>query len=201
MAITFLSDDYWNNRYLTQETGWDLDTISPPLRRYFDSLVNKDIKILTPGAGYGHEAQYLHEQGFNNVHILDFAEEALTSFQKRVAGFPIDHLHSGDFFEHEGRYDLIIEQTFFCAIKPQLRPSYIDKMYNLLKPSGILAGLLFNIPLHTDHPPYGGHISEYKPLFSSQFEILEMGVTPHSVKPRAGNELFFRVRKAGAPKV
>jgi len=31
-----LDEQYWNNRYINNETGWDLRQVSPPLKAYFD---------------------------------------------------------------------------------------------------------------------------------------------------------------------
>ena len=38
----FLSADYWNERYLNNASQWDLGTVSPPLKKYIDQLLNKD---------------------------------------------------------------------------------------------------------------------------------------------------------------
>ena len=70
-----LSKEFWSKRYTEDKTGWDLGTISEPLKKYFDQLTNKELKILIPGCGNGHEAEYLFKKGFNNVHLLDFAKE------------------------------------------------------------------------------------------------------------------------------
>ena len=61
---------YWQNRYLENSTGWDLGDISPPIKAYIDQLNNKNIKILIPGAGNAHEAEYLHNQGFKSSGFL-----------------------------------------------------------------------------------------------------------------------------------
>ena len=45
-----LSEDFWDNRYKTKETGWDLGEVSAPLKANFDQLSNKELKILIPGA-------------------------------------------------------------------------------------------------------------------------------------------------------
>ena len=50
----------------------------------------------------------------------------------------------GDFFDHAGVYNLIIEQTFFCALDPSLRGSYVEKMHSLLADGGKIAGVLFD---------------------------------------------------------
>ena len=59
-----LDTNYWNERYLKNDFGWDLGTISPPLKEYFDQIKNKNLSILIPGAGNSYEAEYLVNNGF-----------------------------------------------------------------------------------------------------------------------------------------
>ena len=66
------------------------------------------------------------------------------------------------FFDVDGTFDLIIEQTFFCAISKKLRPVYAKKVHSLLSKNGKLVGLLFNAPMYEDHPPFGGTKDEHK---------------------------------------
>ena len=40
-----LSEKFWENKYKTNKIGWDLGEVSPPLKTYFDQLINKDLKI------------------------------------------------------------------------------------------------------------------------------------------------------------
>ena len=40
-----LTQGYWENRYLMQDTGWDIGQISAPFKAYFDQLRDKNIKI------------------------------------------------------------------------------------------------------------------------------------------------------------
>ncbi|MDX1327998.1 MAG: SAM-dependent methyltransferase, partial [Arenibacter sp.] len=88
-------------------------------------------------------------------------------------------------------FDLILEQTFFCALDPDLRPQYVHKMKQLLKPTGKLVGLLFTFPLTESGPPYGGSPEEYKALFGDHFNFKVLEVAYNSIKPRANKELFF----------
>lgn len=185
-----LTDNYWNERYLNDDFGWDLGEVSTPLKYYIEQLHNKDLKILIPGAGNSYEAEFLFKLGFKNVFVLDFAEAPLLNIKKRIADFPSHQLVQQDFFEHAGQYDLIIEQTFFCAINPSLRPKYVEHMKTLLKPNGKLVGLLFNDLLNTDKPPFGGNTAEYQTLFAPIFDIKKMETAYNSIKPREGRELF-----------
>ena len=139
-----LSSEYWNTRYIENDFGWDAGDITTPLKTHFDQLKDKSIKILIPGAGNSYEAEYLFNNGFKNVFVLDFAEAPLKNIKERCKDFPSEQLIQNDFFKHSEQYDLIIEQTFFCAIDPKLRADYAKHMHALLKPKGKLVGVLFD---------------------------------------------------------
>ena len=102
----------------------------------------------------------------------------------------------GDFFNHTGQYDLILEQTFFCALDPSLRTNYVQKMSELLKENGKLVGLLFGVQF-PNNPPFGGSREEYLSLFSDTFKINLLEPCYNSVKPRQDSELFFNFSKNG----
>ncbi|HET6243555.1 MAG: SAM-dependent methyltransferase [Bacteroidetes bacterium] len=190
-----LNNEFWNNRYINKDTGWDLGSVSTPLQYYFDQLSDKNLRILIPGGGNAYEAEYLFNHGFKNIFLLDYSTLALENFQKRVPDFPTNHLICQDFFEHKGRYDLIVEQTFFCAIDPSLRKNYVKKVCELLSSSGKIAGVLFNAVLNQDKPPFGGNKEEYEKLFQNNFEITTLEIAYNSIKPRAGRELFFNFKR------
>jgi len=191
--IVGLDQSYWTERYKTGQVAWDIGHVSTPIKEYVDQLDDKDTKILIPGAGNAYEAEYLWQQGFNNVHVVDLSHEPLQNLKLRVPDFPTEQLIQKDFFELKGGYDLIIEQTFFCALDPKLRVAYVDKMNTLLKPKGKLVGLLFSIPLTDDGPPFGGDQSLYMSLFEERFYIRSLETAYNSIKPRAGKELFIQM--------
>jgi len=186
-----LNSNYWEERYKNDETGWDVGKITTPLKNYIDQIEDKSIKILIPGAGNSYELEYLLNNGFKNVFVLDFAQSPLDNIQKRIPNCDSKQLIKSDFFEHEGHYDLIIEQTFFCALDPSLRQKYVTKMLSLLQPKGKIVGLLFQFPLTDVGPPFGGSKEEYVALFHDAFDIKTLETANNSIKPRQGNELFF----------
>ncbi len=186
---------YWQNRYLNNETGWDVKEITKPLKDYVDQINNKDLSILIPGAGNGYEYEYLIQNGFSNVTVIDIAEQPLINIKNRVENYTDENLICDDFFNHTKKYDLIIEQTFFCALNPSLRNKYAEKMNELLQPKGKIIGLLFQFPLTEDGPPFGGSESEYIKLFSDNFKIKTLETAYNSIKPREGRELFFIFEK------
>lgn len=182
---------FWNNRYLENKTGWDIGHPSPPIKEYIDQLSDKNTRILIPGCGNAYEAEYLFNKGFENVFLLDIAPLALQHFANRVQQFPKKNLIESDFFQHEGNYDLILEQTFFCAIEPTLRNDYVQNMHKLLKPKGKLVGLLFAEEFGNDHPPFGGTKEEYEQRFKRLFNIKKIEIAYNSIEQRKGRELFI----------
>jgi SAM-dependent methyltransferase len=185
---------YWEAQYKTKATGWDLGKISPPLQTYIDTIENKNIAILIPGCGNSYEAEYLLEHGFTNITVIDIAPTLVTDLKEKFNNNSNIQIILGDFFEHQGKYDLIIEQTFFCALPPTLRQKYVWKMHQLLADEGKLAGLLFNRTFEVS-PPFGGSKEEYETLFEAAFEFLKMDVSINSIAPRANSELFFELKK------
>ncbi|MDI9875342.1 MULTISPECIES: methyltransferase domain-containing protein [Bacteroidota] len=187
-----MNKDYWNERYAAGQTGWDLGKASPPLEDYIKQLGNKDLKILLPGCGNGYEALLMAELGFTNLTVLDIAPLAVEKLQDRLQSYPSVRILCEDFFEHVDNYDLILEQTFFCALPPSMREQYVQKMAELLVPQGKLVGLLFATEFDKAGPPFGGTTEEYLQLFSPYFTDAILEPCRNSIRPRQGNELFVK---------
>jgi methyl halide transferase len=186
----------WSEAYKEGRTKWDLGNPAPPLTEYFESIADKSVRILIPGAGNAYEAEYLHNAGFENVFVLDWAPEPLENLLARYPDFPKENLLCENFFEHKGQYDYIVEYVFFCAIDPGLRANYAKKVHELLKDGGKLVGILFDDPMEgKEGPPFGGSKEEYRNYFEPYFDLLEYETAKNSVKPRLGRELFCEFRK------
>jgi methyl halide transferase len=189
------TENYWTNRYKIESTGWDLGVPSLPLKTYIDQLTDKSTRILIPGAGNAYEAEYLYELGFKNVFVMDISKIPLDNFKKRNPDFLANQLIETDFFEHQGSYDLILEQTFFCSFEPtqENRKKYGQKMAELLNPNGKLVGLWFDIPLvknNFDKRPFGGNKTEYLTYLEPFFDCKTFKTCYNSIKPRENQELF-----------
>ena len=181
-------------QYISNNTGWDLGKVSPPIKFFIDTLEDKSTNILIPGCGNSYEAEHLLNEGFINISVIDIAPTLVENLQKKFHNNPNITILLGDFFEHHGEYDLIIEQTFFCALSPTMREEYVKKMHQLLSDNGKLVGLLFNKTFESG-PPFGGSYSEYVQLFNNHFEFLQMNFCQSSIKPRANSELFIEFKK------
>ena len=197
LSSMLLSDpQYWNSLYQQKETRWDIGYPSTPLKEYIDQVTDKNQSILIPGCGNSYEAEYLLQNGFTNITLIDIASLLTAALEKKFNNYLNKELTiiTGDFFELSNQYDLIFEQTFFCALDPSLRKSYVKKMYELLKPGGILVGVLFNRSFEGG-PPFGGTQKEYEELFKEKFEIIKLEPCYNSIEPRAGSEVFINVKR------
>ena len=186
--------NYWQTRWEKHQTGWDIGYPSPAITNYLDTIENKDIAILIPGCGNAYEAEYLFRKGFSNVTLIDIAPAVTSMLKDKFLYDPQIKVLNEDFFQHQGEYDLILEQTFFCAIQPELRKKYVEKTHQLLNENGKIVGLLFNRTFEVS-PPYGGSREKYMELFDSHFIIHTMEDCLNSIPPRKGTELFIHMER------
>ncbi len=194
--MTFQAD-FWTEKYESGALGWDLGYPSAPLKAYIDQLRATDSKILIPGCGNAYEAGYLLLREFNDIHLMDISPYPVEDLKSAFYPTYQDRLkiYCKDFFDHQGNYDLILEQTFFCALNPDHRPAYVKHMADLLKPGGHLAGVFFTFPFSENGPPFGGSMEEYQALFASYFNIRTLEPCYNSIPPRQGSECFIILEK------
>ncbi|MFN9109029.1 MAG: methyltransferase domain-containing protein, partial [Bacteroidota bacterium] len=171
--------------------GWDIGYAAPAITEYMSKYPNKNAAILIPGCGNAYEAEWLAVQGFTNITLIDIAPKAVARLKEKFKDTPEVKVLCEDFFEHEAKYDLIIEQTFFCAIPPFKRKDYVEKAAALLHTNGKIIGVLFDTTFEQPGPPFGGSAPEYKILFEPLFLIHKMKACKNSIPPRAGTELFM----------
>lgn len=193
MSTTQLDKAFWNNRYINEQTGWDLGEVSPPIKSYINKITNKEQRILIPGAGNAYELEYLLSKGFKNVTVIDIAPQLIEKLKKKYQNESA-RIIEGDFFKLDEEYELVFEQTFFCALDPIVRPKYIEKMSSILTSGGKLCGVLFNRQFEGG-PPFGGSKEEYESLFNSLFHIQKLEPCYNSHSARQGNELWLEMIK------
>lgn len=182
---------FWQKYYDEKHTPWDIGAPSTPLKEYIDQLNDKTISILVPGCGSGYEVIYLAQQGFTNVTAMDLVDDAFDKIRKQA---PTVKCLVADVFEHTGSYDLILEQTLFCAIDPALRDQYVAKAADLLNPGGKFVGVLFNRSFEGG-PPFGGSLEEYRDYFDKYFSEYSMEDCYNSIGPRKRTEVFVIAKK------
>ena len=186
---------YWNSKWIDHQIGWDVGGATPAITAYMAQYANKNAAILIPGCGNAYEAEYLVANGFNHITLIDIAPRAVSILTEKFAHKPQVTVLCEDFFEHQGDYDLIIEQTFFCAIPPNKRDEYAEKTASLLNKNGKIIGLMFDRVFEAAGPPFGGYMSDYKQIFDPFFIIKSLDKCNNSILPRANSEVFINLIK------
>ena len=188
----------WQRHYEENDLGWDLGQVAPPFVKLWQEEKLPLGKVLVPGCGRGHEVVFMAENGFD-VTAIDFSSGAVTYLKNALKKRNLEGriLHQ-DFFSldesHEGVHDLVLEQTFFCAISPKQRRDYVLNVSRILKPGGILVGLFY----HTDEqggPPYNTTREDIEMHFSKKFEIQELDKTSLSAEQRKDKEWLGILKK------
>lgn len=190
-----LNQDFWNERWANGQTGWDIGMPSPAIVEYFLQHVDRNASVLIPGCGNAYEALFLQQNGFQKISLIDISTIAVERLKEKFHSYPEIEIYCENFFDHSGHYDVLLEQTFFCALNPKLRKDYVTKSAELLKEKGSIIGLLFNRDFEKAGPPFGGHQEEYEKLFQTHFNIEKMHPAENSIEPRKGTELFIQLRK------
>ncbi len=185
--------NYWDTQYKNQTTGWDLGAASPAFINWAAKQADKSKSILIPGCGNAYEAKMLWDMGFENITVIDIAPTIASKLRKQFADTKMNVI-TGDFFELEGEFDFILEQTFFCALPPQMRLQYVFKMHQLLAANGKLVGILFNREFEQG-PPFGGNSAEYHSLFGAAFTVDTVKNNDLSIAARANSEVWVEFTK------
>ncbi len=185
-----LDQAFWEAHWQNRSTGWDIGYPAPAIVQYMSQYADKDAAILIAGCGNAHEAEWLLAHGFGRITLLDIAPKAVERLEEKFASAGGVRVLCEDFFEHRGQYDLMLEQTFFCAIPPERRPEYVAQAAALLRPGGRIVGLLFDRIFENPGPPFGGRKDAYRALFEPLFRIHTLDACYNSIPPRAGAEVF-----------
>lgn len=165
--------EFWDERYARGTTPWDYGGVPPQLHHYLAAHPSGG-RALIPGCGAGHEMAAFYEAGYD-VTAIDFARGAVDRARENLGPVLADRVLLGDFFTHDfaaAPFDVVYERTFFCALPPDLRPKYIERMARLLAPGGVLVGL-FYLGEEQDGPPYQLHAADEARLFGAHFVLVQ----------------------------
>jgi ubiquinone/menaquinone biosynthesis C-methylase UbiE len=191
---------FWNQRYLDNNTKWDLGHPTPILTHY---LENNKIsgKACVLGCGNGHDVMELSQYNID-VYAIDFATEAIKNLRKKLTQIQRVKLIEEDIFNlshlYSNYFDFVYEYTCYCAIDPNKREDYFDMVYKILKVGGLLFGIF--IPLDKDMyneegPPFGVSVEEVMELAHNKFKVIENTFSDHSIEPRARREKLIILEK------
>jgi len=192
------SPSKWEADYERGTDGWDLGGPTPVFKRLASSDQFQAGRMIVLGAGRGHDAREFARHGFQ-VTAVDFTPYAVHEMQRLAEPHAPVEILQHDLFtlprELNDSFDYVLEYTCFCAIDPQRRSEYTDRVTHLLKPSGIYIDLAFPLDDHAGGPPFAVSMPEVLTLFSARgFTLLRRETPTDSVPQRRGLEqlLIFR---------
>ncbi|KAL1581673.1 hypothetical protein WHR41_09496 [Cladosporium halotolerans] len=177
-------DNLWKSG---EQDLWDRGQASPALREYLqsDNCLIKAVgehcgrrrKALVPACGTGYDVMFLAKLGFDTVGLEVSAQAVDTArgYAASVSGVEgrtkdinwgkVDFVQ-GDFFSQDWEsnvlsgtmgFDFVYDYTFLCALLPESRKAWADRMAELVKPGRYLVCLEF--PLWKENqaegPPFG----------------------------------------------
>ena len=195
------SPSFWNSKYINKEHGWDIGKPTPIFKKWSSKYKSpENINICIPGCGYGHDAIYLANAGFN-VYAFDFSKDAINYLNSKInkqinlKTFCTDFFKISDDFLHT--FDFILEYTFYCAISPSRRQEYIDKCHGLLKDKGKIISIMLQIERNnkSQGPPFQVTKDELTLNFKNKFKIIKMEKNKLSIAPRKDIELYVHYEK------
>ena len=194
------SPEFWNQRYIDNNTKWDLGAPTPILSHYLQTN-HTEGKACVLGCGNGHDAIELSKCNLD-VYAVDFSIHAINNLEEKLNGDESINLLHRDIFslskDHVNTFDIVFEYTCYCAIDPDRRENYFDMVYKVLKKGGKLLGIF--IPLdknmyNQEGPPFGVSVDEILALTKGKFNVLENSFSPLSIDKRVGREKWMILEK------
>ncbi len=185
------SKDQWQSHYESGELPWDLGEVSPAFVHLLGKYNYPPGKLIIPGCGQGHEVLFFVGKGFE-VTAVDIAPGAITLLKDSLQNRELKaELINQDFFKlekyHEGTYDYLLEQTFFCAIHPQQRSLYVETAHRILKPKGKIFALFYETG-EAGGPPFNTTELDIHEFFAPHFKILILKKNKNSIERRKEKE-------------
>lgn len=170
MAQDSRLSSFWDMRYQQDVTPWESKQLPPDFSRLVQALIPDKKTVLVPGCGAAYEIDFLRQQGLS-VSAIDFSEEAVFRARQHL-GVHADLVTRADFFSDElsGIWDWVYERAFLCALPMSSWGAYAQKMSQLVKPQGHLAGYFFLRPT-LKGPPFGASLEQLKTLFQPWFTL------------------------------
>lgn len=194
----FSSPAFWDVRYTSGQTPWDFGGVPSALKEYLRTHPGKGARALIPGCGSGYEIAAFAAAGYE-VTAIDLSPAAVARARANAGPALADRILTGDFFQHDfapASFDLIYERTFLCAIPPDQRTAYRDRLAQLLKANGAFIGYFYYQNTDpTDGPPHGLAWGESDLLFARHFLLLRDIPSSDALEMFKGRERWQESRR------
>ncbi|MCA9581278.1 MAG: methyltransferase domain-containing protein [Myxococcales bacterium] len=190
----------WKQAWEEGRTPWDIGQSPPALLELVREGNLPRGRAVVPGCGSGYDVLALAGDG-RHVTGFDLAPLAAVRFEELRAKEGVDpdraEVRIGDFllWEPPEAVDLVWDYTFLCALAPNQRRSWAERMASVVRSGGELITLIFpTSPLHgdADRPPYVIDADLVRRLLGDDFSEKEVRPVLHSAAGRGGKEILGR---------
>lgn len=198
------TSEEWDQMHLDDNRPWDLKGVTPILKHFIENLkgeMKNPTRILVPGCGQVYDSEYLGKV-FPEAEVigLDVSPTAVASCNRENTMKNVKFIVE-DFFESEvlgPPFDFVFDHTFFCAIDPELREKWGNRMGSLVGRSngegGHLLTLIYPLELTGNsvkgQPPFQVSYEAYEQVLKGDFECVGrwQDNLPESNEKRRGRE-------------
>lgn len=189
----------WKQAWKEDRTPWDQGASSPVVHDLVKANALPHGRGLVPGAGSGYDVLALASNERRMIG-LDLSELAVQRFERLREEAAVDRehaqMHAADFFNFEAPpFNFIWDYTFLCAIEPEQRQAWGERVRTLLKPDGQLFVLVFpTTPIHDDpnRPPYVLSVELVSNILGPDFRLELCEPVQNSRGNRRGREVLAR---------
>ncbi|MFZ3231751.1 MAG: methyltransferase domain-containing protein [Pseudobdellovibrio sp.] len=192
------TSEYWAKVYETEDQPkWDLAAPSPVIVDMLPRLKLPKSRILVLGCGEGHDAAIFAEAG-HLVTAVDFSKEGIKRGKEKYGHISNLFFHELNIFDiptdWNHSFDLVVEHTCFCAIRPDQRNEMVRLWRRMLHEQGQLLAIFYVMEKRSG-PPYGITEWETRKHLEKYFHFLFWSRWRQSVPSRQGRELFVLAKK------
>ena len=192
----------WDARYRDANTPWDLGGDAALVQRLAVEHLDSGVDILVPGCGRAHDVEALAAEG-HRVIGLDIAPTAVRLASERLAEREVTRasVRLGNFLKPAdvpaGHFDVLIEHTCYCALKPSHWPDYVKAAARALKPGGLLLGAF--LCFEGGGPPFGTSLKALRAQFQPAFDIVRLEMAPERFVPKDVPQMEAVFRRRPTP--
>ncbi len=189
--VSATDPSFWDQRFAAQFTPWDRGGSPENLHQWIALNRAARRKTLIPGCGAGHEVVTFAEAGWP-VTAIDFSVRAVERAKSNL-GIHADFVVQADFFAPDwvaGKFELIYENAFLCALPPERRQAWADQVSAILQPGGLLVGYFF-FGSTPKGPPFAISREALADLLSPNFSLRAEAEPPDSIPVFLGRERWM----------
>lgn len=191
----------WEKSWEQGVTPWDLGQPTPIILHLHQTGALPKGRALVPGCGTGYDVVAIAcpERHVVGLDISDIAIKKAVELSSSLPNSSYFTFLKEDFFTWSPSelFDLIFDYTFFCAIEPDMRLAWAQRIHDILKPGGELITLMFPISDHAGGPPFKVSISDYEEVLHPMgFRAVSIVDNELAIGPRKGREKLGRWKRS-----